>query len=166
MIRYNLKTALRSIFRLKSHTIFSLLGLVLGIACVSVISAWTIQELMYDKFHSAYETIYMVTTDIKGIEGDFHSYPETPPPLAETLENSIPGVASSFHFIYLYGGRSLKRFDNNFKEAGIAADSKFLEVLNFPILVGNAKSLEYPNSIILSVAPFTVSCLKMQLEKT
>ena len=51
MIRYNLKAALRSILRFKSHTVISLLGLVLGLACVFVISAWTIQELMFDKFH-------------------------------------------------------------------------------------------------------------------
>ena len=103
MIRYNLKTALKSIFRLRSHTIFSLLGLVLGIACVSVITAWTIQELMYDKFHHECERIYMVTTDIKGNDGDFYSYPETPPPLAEILESNIPDLASSFHFIWRDG---------------------------------------------------------------
>lgn len=150
MIFYNFKTALKSIFRLRNHTIFSVLGLVLGISCASVISAWTIQELMYDKFHDEHENIYMVTTDIKGNDGDFYSYPETPPPLAEVLESSIPDVASSFHFIYLYGGRSLKRFDDSFKEVGIAADSKFLQVFNFPIIAGNAKALDDPNSIILT----------------
>ena len=129
MIRYNLKTALRNIFKFKSHTVISLLGLVIGLACVFVISAWTIQELMFDKFHEQSETIYMVKTDLRDKDGNFNSFPETPPPLANALEKQIPGIDAGFHFVYLYGGRSIKTDQFSFKETGIAADSKLLDVL-------------------------------------
>ncbi len=123
MIRYNFKAALRNILRFKSHTVISLLGLIIGLACVFVISAWTIQELMYDKFHEQSEAIYMAVTDLQDKDGNFNSFPETPPPLENELEKQIPGIETGFHFVYLYGGRSLKTDQLSFKETGIAADS-------------------------------------------
>lgn len=150
MIRYNLKAALRNILRFKSHTVISLLGLVMGLACVFVISAWTIQELMYDTFHEQSEAIYMVKTDLQDKDGNFNSFPETPPPLANALEKQIPGIDAGFHFVYLYGGRPIKTDHFSFKETGIAADSKFLNVLNFPLKIGNPMALEEPNSILLT----------------
>jgi len=150
MIRYNFKAALRNILRFKSHTVISLLGLVIGLACVFVISAWTIQELMYDKFHEQSEDIYMVMTDLQDKDGNFNSFPETPPPLENELEKQISGIETGFHFVYLYGGRSIKTDQYSFKETGIAADSKLLEVLNFPLKIGNPMALEEPNSILLT----------------
>lgn len=150
MIRYNFKAALRSILRFKSHTVISLLGLIIGLSCVSVISAWTIQELMYDNFHERSETIYMVMTDLQDKDGNFSSFPETPPPLAGELENQIAGIETGFHFVYLYGGRSIKTDQFSFKETGIAADSKLLDVLNFPLKIGNPMALDEPNSILLT----------------
>ena len=150
MIRYNLKAAIGNILKFKSHTVISLLGLVIGLACVFVISAWTIQELMYDKFHDQSEAIYMVMTDLQDKDGSFNSFPETPPPLADELEKQISGIEAGFHFVYLYGGRSIKTEQFSFKETGIAADSKLLEVLNFTLKIGNPMALEEPNSILLT----------------
>lgn len=150
LTKYNLRNALRNILRFKSHTVISLLGLVIGLACVFVISAWTIQELRYDKFHEQSEDIYMVKTDLRDKDGNFISFPETPPPLANALETQIPGIDAGFHFVYLYGGRPIKTDHYSFKEIGIAADSKFLNVLNFPLKIGNPLALEEPNSILLT----------------
>ena len=58
MFIHNLRTAFRNLVRLKSHTVISLVGLVIGLASVFVISAWTIQELQYDRFHDQAGTIY------------------------------------------------------------------------------------------------------------
>lgn len=150
MTSYHIKIALRNIAQLKSHTVISLTGLIVGLACVFVISAWTIQELKYDKFHKQPESIYMVTTEIKDNNENFNIFPETPPPLAQELKDKIPAIEKSFHFIYLYGGRTFKTDNNNFKETGIAADSKLLHVLNFPLLQGSAKYLDEPNSILIT----------------
>ena len=150
MLKYNIKIALRNVFRLKSHTVISLTGLIVGLACVFVITAWTIQELNYDKFHNQAESIYMVTTEIKDNNNNINIFPETPPPLALELTNRIPAIVESFHFIYLYGGRTIGTENFNFKETGIAGDSKLLEVLNFPILQGGIRYLDEPNSILLT----------------
>jgi putative ABC transport system permease protein len=150
MILYHIKSAIRTIFKFRSHTAYSLVGLIIGLACVFIISAWAIQELRYDRFHKGSEQIYMVTTDIKDNTGGVNSFPETPPPLAEALESQIPQIENGFRFLYLYGGRTIETDSISFKEEGIAATPEFLEVLNFPLVSGMAKELDDPNSIFLS----------------
>lgn len=150
MIYYNIKSALRNISRIRNHTLISVLGLTIGLTCVFVIAAWTLQELSFDKFHKNHETTYMVTTDIRGFGGDYNSFPETPPPLAERLEEQIPDIVTAAHFIYLYGGRSLTKEHNTFKERGIAVDLKFLDIFSFELLIGDMRSLDEPNTIFIT----------------
>jgi putative ABC transport system permease protein len=149
MLKYNIKSAIKNLLRFRNHTVISLLGLIIGLACVFIIAAWAIQESQYDKFHKQPKSIYMVTTEVMDNNTVVSRFPETPPPLASTLSEVIPEIEKSFHFVYLYGGRDLKIDNDVFKEIGIAADSKFLEVFNFPLLKGNAHSLEEPNSILI-----------------
>jgi len=150
LVRYQFKTAIKSIIHFKGHSVFSLTGLVMGLACVFIISAWTVQELRYDRFHKQARQIYMLTTDIKDNTGNVSAFPETPQPLAGELARQIPQIEKAFHFLYLYGGRSIGTGEHSFKETGIAADSDFLEVLNFKLLSGSANELNNLNSIMLS----------------
>ena len=150
MFKYNIKTAFRNVFRFKSHTIFSLLGLTISLACVFVITAWTIQELQYDRFHNQSESIYMATTGMKDNTGNIITFPETPTILAQELKNKIPAIEKSFHFLYLYGKRILKSGNNNFEETGIAADSKMLEMLNFPLIEGEKTYIDDPDAIFMT----------------
>ena len=150
LLQNNIKRAFKFIFKFRSHTAFSLVGLVIGLACVIIISAWTIEELRYDRFHRQADHIYMLTTDVKDNTGNVNRFPETPPPLAATLETQIPQIETGFHFLYLYGGRSIETEENTFKENGIAASPEFLEVFNFQLISGSAGELDEPNSIFLS----------------
>jgi ABC-type antimicrobial peptide transport system permease subunit len=150
MLFYNLRRALSFLLRFKSHTVYSLLGLTIGLACVFVIAAWTLNELRYDRFHHQADHIFMVTTEIQNNNKSIYRLPETPAPLAEELEAQIPQIEKSFHFIYLYGGRALSKEQKTFSELGIAVDSKFLEVLNFKLLKGNPGYLNEPDAIFLS----------------
>jgi putative ABC transport system permease protein len=150
MFKYYIKTAFRNVFLFKSHTIFSLLGLTISLACVFVITAWTIQELHYDGFHHQSETIYMATTEMKDNTGSIITFPETPTILAQELKNKIPAIEQSFHLMYLYSKKILENENNSFEETGIAADSKMLTVLNFPLLEGLITFLDDPNSIFIT----------------
>lgn len=150
ILRHQFITAFKHLTRFKNHIKFSLIGLSVGLACVFIISAWTIQELRYDRFHHQSGQIYMVTTDIKDPTGNVSAFPETPQPLAAELLSQIPQIEKAFHFLYLYGGRTLETDEHSFKEAGIAADSDFLEVLNFKLVSGNAGELDNINTIMLS----------------
>jgi hypothetical protein len=92
----------------------------------------------------------MVTTDVKDNTGNMNRFPETPPPLAAALKEQIPQIESGFHFLYLYGKRSIGTEEITFKEEGIAASPEFLEVFNFPLISGRGSDLADPNSIFLS----------------
>ncbi len=150
LVRYQLRSATRSVFRFKSHAVFSLTGLVIGLACVFIISAWTVQEMRYDRFHHRSGDIYMVTTDIRDNAGNVNRFPETPAPLAAELSSQMPQIEQSFHFLYLYGGRTLGTGENSFKEEGVAATPEFFKVLNFRLIAGSARELDDPRSILLS----------------
>lgn len=150
LILRNLKAAFKHLLKFKSHTVYSLVGLVIGLACVFIISAWTIQELRFDRFHYQSDHIYMMTTDIKDNTGNINRFPETPPPLAATLEERIPQIETGLHFLYLYGGRSIGTEEITFEEEGIAATPEFLEVFNFQLLSGVSEDLTEPNTIFLS----------------
>jgi len=150
VIRHQFITALKQITRFKGHTVFSLIGLALGLACVFIISAWTIQELRYDRFHHQAKQIYMVTTDIKDNTGNVSAFPETPQALAVELASKIPQIESAFHFLYLYGGRDLSTKEHTYRETGIAAGSDFLKVLNFKLISGDPGELDELDAIFLS----------------
>jgi ABC-type antimicrobial peptide transport system permease subunit len=150
MIKQNTRVAFRNLIRLRSHTVISLVGLVIGLASVFAISAWTIQELQYDRFHDRAANIYMVTTDIKDNNGNISTVPETPAPLADELQEKIPDIEHSCHFIYIYGGRLFEIAGHKFMETGIAADARFFDILSFRLQEGNIASLEEPNSILLT----------------
>lgn len=150
MFRYNIKTAFRNVFLLKTHTIFSLLELTISLACVFVITAWAIQELRYDGFHHQSETIYMATTEMNNGTGSVIVFPETPTILAQELKNRIPDIEQSFHFLYLYSKEKIANENNSFEETGIAADSKMSTVLNFPLSEGKITELDDPSTIFIS----------------
>jgi len=150
MILYHIKSAFKFILKFKSHTAFSLTGLIIGLACVFIISAWAFQELLFDRFHHQSDHIFMVTTDIRDNTGSVNRFPETPAPLADALEKQIPQIENGFHFLYLYGSRTIGSDTITFKEEGIAATPEFLEVFNFPLISGMASELNDPHSIFLS----------------
>jgi ABC-type antimicrobial peptide transport system permease subunit len=87
---------------------------------------------------------------MKDNTGSVVTFPETPNILASELKNKIPTIEKSAHFLYLYGKRKLKSGNNSFEETGIAADSKILEVLNFPLSEGNINFLDDPNAIFIT----------------
>ena len=150
MIRHNLQAALRNLLRFKNQSAISLVGLVLGLSCVFVIAAWTIQEWQYDRFYSHPENVFMVTTDIRDNNGNDNTVPETPQPLAGELKDRIPEIEHSCHFIYLYGGRIIQVEDKRFKETGLAANPDLFDVLDFKLISGSPEALEESNSILLT----------------
>ncbi len=150
MILYSLRLAFRNLLRFKNHTVTGLTGLIIGLVCVYIITAWTIQELRYDRFHKQAESVYMVITEMKDSNGNPVPLAETPPVLAQSLKENVPGIENSFHFLYLYGGRLIETKNSSFEETGIAADKEMLKVLNFPLTEGDISFLDDPGSIFLT----------------
>ena len=150
MLFYNLRIALKDISRLKSHTVISITGLAISLACLFVMGAWAIQELQYDRFHKDAESIFMVTTQMSSENGTSVTIAETPTALASELKNRIPSVEESFNFIYLYGKRVLQIGDIFYEETGVAATPIMLDVFNFPLVNGLIEYLDDPDCIFIT----------------
>ena len=150
MLFYNLRIALKNISRYKSHTVITMTGLAISLACLFVMGAWAIQELQYDRFHKDPEFIFMVTTEMSSENGKSVTIAETPTALASELKNRIPSVEESFNFLYLYGKRILQIGDSFYEETGVAANPTMLDVFNFPLVSGLTDYLDDPDCIFLT----------------
>jgi len=105
MLLHYLKIAFRNLWKYKSQTLISLLGLSIGFTCFSLAMLWIRYEMTYDSFHKNAKHMYVVYTGSSGFR-HFHSHwagylKETFPEIAEATAANIDGsrdykISSSF----------------------------------------------------------------------
>ena len=68
MLYYNLKLALRNLFRHRTFSFINILGLSIGLASCIIIGLYAFTELSFDKFNVHHSLIYRInkTTNEKG----------------------------------------------------------------------------------------------------
>jgi len=149
MLKNYFTTASRYLLKSKTFSLLNILGLAFGLCCALLIALWVHDEYSVDQFHSKKDRIYWVLSELKMTNGS-QLWTSSPGPLAEILENDIPGIDKAVRFTnnrdQLFKNDSLK-----FEESGIAADPAFLTLFDFPLLQGDHQSaLEEPNSVVIS----------------
>ncbi len=137
---------------IKKNGIFSVIniaGLSLGIAVVTLILFWVVDELNYDKFHKNIERICTVYEHQQYSEGQELFTPCTPFPLGKELMDRFGEVENATTFAYI--GNQLVRFgDKEIKEGPVlCADSEFLNVFSFDIIEGEREALSSPGKAII-----------------
>ena len=154
MLRNYIKIAWRNILRYKTNSFLNILGLTIGLASVMLIALYIQNELKYDTVFKDSERIYRV--NMRGKMGDNSFYAGyTPPPAGEALVNNFPEIESATR-IFQPDDATMAYTQGNspkvFNESEIlAVDPNFLEVLNYPLLHGNANTcLQQPNSVIIT----------------
>ena len=154
MFRNYIKIAWRNILRYKTNSFLNILGLAIGLASVMLIALYIQNELKYDTVFKDSERIYRV--NMRGKMGDNSFYAGyTPPPAGEALVNNFPEIESATRIfqpddatIAYTQGNSPKVFNES---EILAVDPNFLEVLNYPLLHGNAITcLQQPNSVVIT----------------
>ena len=149
MLRNYFKTAWRNISRGKSYSILNIFGLAIGMAVALIIGLWVCNQYAYDKFLPGYQQLYQVSRDFYG-NGDTLRYGGSSLKLADALRNQVPEIEAvaetdggQMHGL-MVGNRKLYMSGN--AVAGI-----FLDMFQFPLLAGQAKSvLSDPYSIVLT----------------
>jgi putative ABC transport system permease protein len=144
--------AFRNIRRFASYTVINVLGLALGITCVTLIYSLVTHHLSFDKFHSNSDRVYRFVTEQ---HRDQVSYVGSVP----------PAFANAFRNDYTFGEKvarvctlteQLISLDQNgetkkFSEEVSFADEEFFEIFNFPVTFGQAKNfLHEVNSAIIT----------------
>jgi putative ABC transport system permease protein len=152
MFRNYLKTALRNLWKYKGYTSINILGLAIGVACVTLIFLYVQSEISVDGFHENKDQIYRLNLQVTNPQtGEVRERAIGPYRLAEELPNDFPDFESIIRFAPQ--GRELIEFDDQqFLEESLAfVDPKVFEVFHFPLISGDpATVLEKPFSLVLS----------------
>src|SRR5579862_45490 len=157
MLKNYLLIAWRNMQRNKINSFINVAGLAIGIASVILITLYVGDEMKYDKFFKNANRIYQVDMDVMmGGQGGVIS--NTPPTVGPTLQKSFPEIEAYTRF-YVMGNEVISndarsKAQNHFTEKKIlAVDSNFLQVFDYAIEEGDAKScLQQPHSIVLTEA--------------
>ena len=152
MLYYNLKLALRNLFRHKTFSFINIIGLSIGLASCIMIGLYTFNELSFDKFNTHHSRIYRVNkaTNEKGKEG--YKDAITPGALADELPKQIPEVTAATRFrpwftemLVSYDSVHIKLDDV------VYTDASFLQMFDFPMKEGDRKTaLTEPNTAVIT----------------
>ncbi len=144
----------RILIKSKLFAFINIAGLTAGMLCVTLITMFIRDEWSYDKHIPDSDRIYRIAW--------FSDNPQTrtPHPMAQALVHDMPEVESAVTLSPLWGPgltrqtfevKNLER-DVHFNEGGIlGVDSTFFEVFQFPLAIGNPKTvLRTPQKILIS----------------
>ena len=149
MLKSYFTTAIRHLLKNKSYTILNTVGLSVGLACFTLISLWVVDELSYDRFHEKADRIFRIGGTFTDESGQFDQA-VTCIPLAPAIKNDLPEVEDALRIDI--NDALVQLDDKKFVEDGLlAVDPSFLNLFDFKLISGNAKTaLEEPYTILLS----------------
>lgn len=151
MLTNYFKIAFRNFFKNKLYTVLNIAGLTFGLSCFLILALYVFDEMTFDRSFTDANRIYRVI-EYQTKKGNELIIPGVSYRLGDAAKKSIPDIEEVTRF--MGGGRS--NFSNpenlnKFYEGWFAADSKFFELLDYPILQGDrATALDHPNSIVLT----------------
>jgi putative ABC transport system permease protein len=150
MLRNYLIVAIRNILKQKFYAFINILGLTIGVAATLFIILYISDELSYDRFHTHINQMYRVGLHGQLAGQEVHAA-ATPPPLAQTMVNEIPGVESAIR-LWEWTDVVIRYEDQAYTEDLIFhTDSNFFDFFTFKLLEGDPKTaLKEPNSIVLT----------------
>ena len=159
MLKNYLKIGFRNLIKNKVFTTINIVGLSIGISGCLLIFCYVNFELRYDQFHTKSDQIYRIASLEN--EGSKQGSALSPSLLGVELKRKYTEVKHATRMILPWSGQSAtstlgfpetttSSSKQNFKW-GFFVDQDFLEIFDFPLLQGNAKSaLTATNQVILS----------------
>jgi putative ABC transport system permease protein len=145
----NFKMAVRNARKNKLIFAVKTMGLSICLAFALLLTAFVVNELTFDQFHSNHERIYRITTKVNFQDHVTH-YAVTPLPTGQALVEGVPEIENYFRF--MYQDKPIYRIGNEifYDDVTLAADSNFLKILSFDFLQGMRSALNEPNKIVLT----------------
>ncbi len=149
MLRNNITSAFRNLFKKKSFSILNIAGLAVGITCAALIFLWVEDEVTYNYYFTNRDNIYQVMTN-QTYDAETFTFASTPGLLGPALQKEIPGINETARATW--GQRSaLTKGEKSLNADGIMVDSSFFKILNFEFIKGNAANpFESLYSIVLN----------------
>ena len=135
MIVHYLKIALRNMWKYKSQTLLSVLGLAVGFTCFALATLWIVYEMTYDSFHKDANRMYVVyvpspfspTGYVRGTNN----------PMASYLKETFPEIDDAIPLTPSYPGTKITVEGVELPALIIRVDSTFFGMFDVKILEGN-----------------------------
>ena len=144
MITHYLKIAFRNLWKYKSQTLISILGLAIGFTCFALATLWIVYEMSFDGFHKNVKQMFVVYSPSSNSQTGY-SRKSTPHPLAAHLKETFPEIVNTAAFSSSNFKGEITVEDVEYPAWFINADSSFLALFDVKILVGNQEFL-HPES--------------------
>ena len=135
MFLHYLKIAFRNMWKYKSQTLISVMGLAVGFTCFALAMLWIRYEMTFDSFHKNAKQMYVVyRTDTFSPTGYSRT---TVNPLAAYLKETFPEIANAIPLIPSYSEGKVTVEGVETSTLTISADSSFLRMFDVKILEGS-----------------------------
>jgi putative ABC transport system permease protein len=148
----NFRLILRVLFRIKSYTIFNIIGLAIGLSCAIAVMVWVKNELSYDKHLPDSDRIYRLTfeTNFNGNRIHFARCYET---WIWEMPKIFPQIEQMVR-LEPYRRAAIKAGEDKFfSDRVFSTDTNFFKVFNIGLLYGDfEKVLSEPNSAVISAS--------------
>ena len=146
MIKNYLKIAFRNITRHKAYSAINIAGLAIGMASSILILLWVQNELSFDRFHANADRLYRITCNASDFKAAVN-----PAGMPAGLKATMPEIID---FVRISKPKTMlfEKGVQKFEETKVFyADSNFLQVFSFPLLLGDRRSaLNRPDAVLLS----------------
>ncbi len=155
ILKNYMKTAVRLAWKRKSFSAINLIGLTIGITCVTFISLYVHDELGYDRHIADANLKYRFYNVVEREGGNQGNYPIVPPMYATSIRENFPQFEKAGRVLADYGGTIFNVGDRAFSEKnGIYAEREAIEILDLEIVAGSIEDLLAPKKVLLSQSTF------------
>lgn len=144
-----LRTTLRTMSKNKVYSGLNILGLALGIAAFLFILQYVWYERSYDKFHTNHEDLYRVRYQIfRGgkLEVDCAAAVPRVGPFMKEKMPEVRAYARAFPMSAVVTYEDTRYWEKRMH----IADQSFLEIFDFPLVIGDIASFADPNTAVIS----------------
>ncbi len=153
MIKNYITVAWRNILCFKGHSLINITGLAVSLMFCILAVVFVKHERSFDRFHDNADRIHLLYHQTGS--GSRKPSGATPPVLAPTIAESIPGIE---HIVRVYGwdikdGTPVRSEDRVLMMRGFHVDPDFLRVFSFPHVSGERETaLNDPSSMVITCA--------------
>ncbi|MCE7993257.1 MAG: FtsX-like permease family protein [Roseivirga sp.] len=149
MVKNFLKVTFRNLRRNSLYSFINISGLAIGISCSILILLWVQDETSFDKFIPKVDRLHQVWLNAE-FDNSIQSWRSVPLPTYEALKTAHSKIANSV--VAGWGGdRLIAKEDNRIMQPGYYVSEEFLDMFEFPMVVGDrSEVLDDPSSIVIS----------------
>ncbi|RYY28685.1 MAG: FtsX-like permease family protein [Chitinophagaceae bacterium] len=150
MLKINLRSAWRSLWRNPLFSSINIFGLALGMAICIIVLTHLRDQLSYDDFHPNKDRMARIITDLTGKDGRQFRLATSPLPFADAARKNFEGIASVTR-LYPTGTQKVTTPKKKLNLTASFADTSLLTMFGFKLSAGDVKhALHLPNSVVLT----------------